>query len=262
MDVFNPITIGMLLVSLAMAYHAIRNGKSPMWLMGLAMASFSGFFGISSFFATVAVWFAYLIFAVIPDLLRSHGARRLADNVVNAADPGRNYREKLRNVELVGSVDSKRELAEECIRMGRFADAIELYESAMQGPLGESDPTLLKGLARARMLSGQGAEAEALFLKLKQVDPAAFDADAELDYARALAVQGKNDEAVAQFEKVVSRYPGEEARARFGLLLESIGQQARAQALFQEILKSVKGAPSYYRSRQKEWAAIARSHLK
>ena len=259
MGFFNPLTIGMFLVSLAMAYHIIRNGKSPMWLIALAVASFAGLY---SFFATIAVWIAYLAVAVIPDLLRSHSARRLADNVVNAADPGRAYREKLRNVELVGSVDSKRALAEECIRMGRFADAIELYESAMQGPLGGADPTLMKGLARARMLSWQGAEAEALFVQLKQVDPAAFDADAELDYARALALQNKNDEAVAQYERVVSRYPGEEARARFGLLLESLGQQARAQALFQEIIKSVKGAPSYYRSRQKEWLGIARSHLK
>jgi len=256
---FNPITIGMLLVSLAMAYHIIRNGKSPMWLVALALASFAGFY---SFLATIAVWFAYLIFGVFPDLLRSRSARRLADNMVNAADPGRAYREKLRNVELVGSVDSKRELAEECIRMGRFADAIELYESAMQGPLGNSDPTLLKGLARARMLSGDGAGSEALFAKLKQTDPAAYDADAELDYARALALQGKNEAAVAQYEKVVNRYPGEEARARFGLLLESMGQEARAQALFQEILKSVKGAPGYYRSRQREWTNIARSHLK
>jgi len=258
-DIFNPITIARLTRSMPMAYHIIRNGNSPMWLMALAVASFAGPY---SFLATIGVWLAYLVFGVIPGLLRSHSARRLADNVVNAADPGRAYREKLRNVELVGSVDSKRALAEECIRMGRFADAIELYESAMQGPLGGADPTLLKGLARARMLSGQGAEAEALFVQLKQVDPAAFDADAVLDYARALALQAKNDEAVAQYEKVVSRYPGEEARARFGLLLESIGQQARAQVLFSEILKSVKGAPSYYRSRQKEWVAIAKAHTK
>jgi hypothetical protein len=67
---------------------------------------------------------------------------------------------------------------------------------------------------------------------------------------------------VAQYEKVVARYPGEEARARFALLLESLGQQVRAQALFAEILKSVKGAPSYYRSRQREWVSIAKSHLK
>src|SRR4051812_13370929 len=224
--------------------------------MGMGLASFI------NILALVALWLAYVAMAVIPDFLNSHGMRRFRGSVAQAADPGRGYREKKRQVELVGSVDAKRGLAEESVKRGFFAEAIELYQSAMQGPLGENDPTLLKGLGRARMLAGQGAEAESLFLKLKQVDPAAFDADAELDYARALALQGKNDEAVAQYERVVSRYPGEEARARFGLLLESLGQQARAQALFNEILKSVKGAPSYYRSRQKEWVAIAKAHTK
>lgn len=256
MGYFSTINIAILLIDLALAWHAIRSGRSPLWIMGMALASFV------NFLALVAVWLAYLAMAVIPDLLNSHGMRRFTGSVVEAADPGRGYREKKRQVELVGSVDAKRALAEESVKRGFFAEAVELYESAMQGPLGNSDPALLKGLGRARMLAGQGAEAEALFVKLKEVDPAAFDADAELDYARALALQGKNDAAVAQYEKVVMRYPGEEARARFGLLLEQIGQTARAQALFAEILASVKGAPSYYRSRQREWMAIARQHLK
>lgn len=256
MGFLNPWTIGILLISLAVAYHAVRNGKSPMWLVAMAIASFV------YPLATVAVWLAYLFIAVIPDMLRSAPARRLKDNMVNAADPGRGYREKLREAELVGSVDSKRALAEECVRLGRFSDAIELYESAMQGPLGASDAALIKGLGRARMLSGDGAAAQALFEQLHANDPTAYDSDAELDHARALELQGKHDEAVTQYEKVVARYPGEEARARFGLLLEAIGQKARAQALFQEILKSVQGAPSYYRSRQREWVAIAKSHLK
>jgi hypothetical protein len=253
---FSTINIAILLIDLALAWHVIRSGRTPLWIMGMGLASFL------NILALVALWLAYLAMAVIPDFLNSHGMRRFRGSVAQAADPGRGYREKKRQVELVGSVDAKRGLAEESVKRGFFAEAIELYQSAMQGPLGENDSTLLKGLGRARMLAGQGAEAESLFLKLKQVDPAAFDADAELDYARALALQGKNDEAVTQFERVVSRYPGEEARARFGLLLESIGQQARAQALFQEIIKSVKGAPSYYRSRQREWLLIAKSHLK
>jgi hypothetical protein len=238
-----------LIIDLAFAWHAIRTGRSPLWIAVIGLLGPLG-------------WIAYVVFAVLPDMLGSGAARRLADNVINTADPGRGYREKKRNVELVGSVNSKRELAEECIRMHRFADAIELYEGAMHGPLGGNDPALLKGLARARMLSGDGAGAEALFLKLREVDPAAFDADAELDYARALALQGKNDAAIQQYEKVVARYPGEEARARFALLLESVGQQSRAQALFQEIIKSVTGAPSYYRARQREWLQLARQHLK
>ena len=238
-----------LIVDLAFAWHVIRTGRSPIWILVIGLLGPLG-------------WAAYVLLALLPDMMGSHTARRLADNVINTADPGRAYREKKREVELVGSVDSRRALAEECIRMHRFPDAIELYESAMQGPLGENDPALLKGLARARMLSGDGAAAESLFLRLKQVDPAAFDADAELDYARALQLQGKNEEAVRQYENVTMRYPGEEARTRFALLLESMGQEARAQALFQEIIKSVSGAPSYYRARQREWLQIARQHLK
>lgn len=252
----SPVMIAILLVNLALAYHSIRNGRSPLWLLALAAGSFMGLY------ATLAVWLAYLFLAVIPDMTRSHSARRLTDTVVNAADPGRAYREKKREVEMVGSADAKRALAEESLKRGLYAEAVSLYESAMQGPIGGADPVLIKGLARAKLLSGDGATAETLFADLRRLDPAAFDSDTELDYARALALQGKNDEAVHQYEQVVMRYPGEEARCRFALLLESMGQEARAQALFREILQSVKGAPGYYRRRQSEFVTIARQHLK
>ncbi|HKD46790.1 MAG TPA: tetratricopeptide repeat protein [Rhizomicrobium sp.] len=238
-----------LIIDLALAYHVIRTGRSFLWILAI---------GILPPFS----WIAYGVFAILPDMWSSAPARRFADNVVNAADPGRGFREKQRQVATVGSADAKRALAEECIRMGRFSDAVELYESAMSGPLGAGDPALLKGLARAKMLSGDGAAAESLFQQLKNTDPAAFDADAELDYARALALQGKNDPAIRQYESVVPRYPGEEARCRFALLLEQLGQEQRAQQLFGEILDSVKGAPGYYRRRQAEWTRIARQHTK
>jgi len=238
-----------LIIDLALAYHVIRTGRSYLWILAIGLLPpFS--------------WIAYGAFAILPDMWSSAPARRFADNVVNVADPGRNFREKQRQVATVGSADAKRALAEECIRMGHFADAVELYESAMSGPLGAGDPTLLKGLGRAKMLAGDGAAAEDLFQRLRDTDPAAFDADAELDYARALALQGKNDLAVRQYESVVPRYPGEEARCRFALLLEQLGQEQRAQQLFREILESVKGAPSYYRRRQAEWTRIARQHIK
>jgi len=238
-----------LIIDLALAYHVIRTGRSFLWILAIGLLPpFS--------------WIAYGAFAILPDMWSSAPARRFADNVVNVADPGRNFREKQRQVATVGSADAKRALAEECICMGHFADAVELYETAMAGPLGASDPTLLKGLARAKMLAGDGAAAECLFQRLRDTDPAAFDADAELDYARALALQGKNDLAMRQYESVVPRYPGEEARCRFALLLEQLGQEQHAQQLFREILESVKGAPSYYRRRQSEWTRIARQHLK
>jgi hypothetical protein len=256
-DFLNPITIGTLLIDFALAYHSIRTGRSPLWLLALGVVSFFG-----GLLATVALWLLYLAVAVIPDFWNSHGMRMFRGNVAKAADPGRDYREKKRQVELVGSVDAKRELAEESLKRGLPAEAVDLYLSAMQGPLGEEDPVLLKGLGRARLHSGNGAEAERLFLKMREIDPAAFDADVELDFARALEIQGRNDEAVRQYQAVVNRYSGEEARTRYALFLEKIGREAEAQALFREVIASIKGAPRHYRSRQSEWARIARQHLK
>jgi hypothetical protein len=257
LDYFSPLNIGIFLIDIALAVHCVRNGHNVLWILALGIASFLG--GILALFA---VWIGYLAFCVIPDFTGSHRFRRFTGSLAQAADPGRAYREKKRQAELTGSVDAKRALAEESIKRGLYTEAVELYQAAMQGPLGEADPALLKGLARAQMLAGDGAASEAAFLKLKALDPAAIDSDAELDHARALALQGKKEAAVRQYELVAPRYSGEEARCRFALLLEEMGQEERAQALFREILASVKGAPSYYRSRQGEWVKIAKQHLK
>jgi hypothetical protein len=257
MGYFDPINIAIFFVDVALAVHCIRNGHNVLWILALGIASFLG-----GFLALVAVWIGYIVFCIIPDFTGSHRFRSFTGSIAKAADPGRDYREKKRQAELTGSVDAKRALAEESIKRGFYAEAVDLYHAAMQGPLGEADPALLKGLARAQMLAGDGAASEAAFLKLKALDPAAIDSDAELDHARALALQRKNDDAVRYYERVAPRYSGEEARCRFALLLEQMGQQERAQALFREILASVKGAPSYYRSRQSEWVRIAKQHLK
>ncbi len=245
-----PFGIGLvvLIMQFAFAAHVFRTGRSLLWLLPII-------------FLPVFGCIAYAIFALLPDTMGSAGARRFADDVANMADPGRAYREKKREVEMVGSVQSKKALAEECIKRGRFQDAIDLYESAMGGPLGEEDTSLLHGLARAKVLAGDGAGAQATFEKLKEADPAAFNADNELDYARALALQGKNEDALRQYEKILPRFPGEEARCRYALLLQKLGQGERARRVFREIVESVKGAPSYYRSRQREWLRIARQNL-
>jgi hypothetical protein len=60
---------------------------------------------------------------------------------------------------------------------------------------------------------------------------------------------------------VVQGYPGEEARARFGLLLKRHGEQARARVVFQEILDRSDAAPRYYRREQQDWIAVAKREL-
>ena len=74
MGYLNPFSIGILLINLALAYHSIRNGRSPLWLVALAVGSFAGFL------VMVAVWAAYLIFAVIPDLWNSQAMRAMGSS--------------------------------------------------------------------------------------------------------------------------------------------------------------------------------------
>jgi hypothetical protein len=131
----------------------------------------------------------------------------------------------------------------------------------MEGAHAE-DPALLHGLARAKLLSGDGAGAQAAFETLKRVSPADFTADAGLDLARAFVLQGKNDEARRQYESLLPTYPGEEARCRYALLLLETGDRERAQQLFRQIVDSMRGAPGYYRRRQREWYNTAKRNLR
>lgn len=247
MSIFYGSGLIVLLIQIACAWHVYRTGRPMLWILPIIFVPLLG----CGF---------YVLFEILPEYVNGATARRFADNVTSVADPGRAYREKKRQVALVGSAQAKRELADECIKRGRFQDAIELYESAMAAGFAD-DPAFLHGLARAKLLAGEGAAAQALFEKLKEADPAAFYADAELDYARSMELQGKDAEALAQYEKVVPTYPGEEARCRYGLLLKKLGQNDRAKAVFREIVESVRGAPAFYRRSQREWASIARSNL-
>lgn len=235
------------LLQLGCAADVLRTGRSWLWILPIMFVPLLG-------------CIAYGVFAVLPDMMGSRAARNFAGGVVRAADPGRSFREKKRQVELVGSADAKRALAEEFVSRGFFADAIELYKSAMTGPLAE-EPALIHGLARAELAMGDGAAAQADFEHLRAVDPVAFDERARLDYARSLELQENYDAASREYEAVVPAFSGQEARLRYGLMLKKLGKTERANELFRAVIDAMKGAPGYYRRAQREWVAAARQAL-
>jgi len=58
---FSPLNIAILLIDLAMAWHVIRSGRSPMWIMGMGLVSFF------SIYPLLALWLAYLDTSVVPE---------------------------------------------------------------------------------------------------------------------------------------------------------------------------------------------------
>jgi hypothetical protein len=238
-----------LLVQLGCAAHVIRTDRPWIWILPIMFVPWFG-------------CLAYLAFGVLPDAVRGRaGVHRIFDDAAGLADSGASYSRKKRDVETIGSAQSKRLFAEECIKRGRYDEAVDLYTSAIGGAHSE-DPALLHGLARAKLLAGDAAGAQAAFESLKAVSPTDFTVDARLDYARALALQGKNEAAKTEYQALIPVFPGEEARCRYALLLQETGDRAGAEKLFRTIVDAMRDAPGYYRRRQREWVNIAKQNLR
>jgi hypothetical protein len=241
--IFGPVALEIVCI-----VHAVKSGRVFPWLYVII-------------FLPVLGSVVYLGVEVVPEMVRGRASRQLATGLRTVTDPNRGFRQARRAVEMVGSVDAKRALAEEHLARRQYTDAVALYEGALTGQFSE-DPALLQGLARARLLAGDGAGAQAALDALQKADPSFVSADERLLYARALEMQGKQVEALAAYKKVAPLFPGEEACCRYAMLLQKTGMQDEARTLFAEIVKSLDGAPGHYRRAQKEWGAIARAGLK
>src|SRR6185437_3838425 len=100
--------------------HAVRAGNVFPWVYIIIFLP-----GIGSLI--------YLFAIIVPELFRSRAAARFARSTRTIADPHRSLRQAARAHELVGSVDSKRALAEEYLLRGAYKDAADIYAEAAQG---------------------------------------------------------------------------------------------------------------------------------
>jgi hypothetical protein len=235
-----------LLVQIACLIHAGRTGRPYFWFMIILFVPGLGVL-------------AYLAVEVIPGLLRGRAAARLSQTVSASVDPTRQYRALARAVETVPSVANFRALAEECVRLGRYDEAIELYKSALTG-MHKTEPGAMLGLAMAEFQKGDAGAAGATLDRLFAANPDFSSAEADLLTARILEARGRLPEALNAYERLCATYPGEEAKGRMALLLERTGAEQRARAIFAEIRKSVERGPAFYRRAQREWYEIARRH--
>jgi hypothetical protein len=228
--------------------HAVRGGNF-LWLYVILFLP-----GIGSLI--------YLAVEIVWPALRGRTAARARSAATAALDPNRDYRQALRDAEMVGSVDAKRALAEQYIQRGQVGQGIALYEEMLKQPMFKEDPVLLLGLARAQLLIGNAPGAQATLDLLQAADPNFQSEEAHMIYARALEAQGKDEEALAEY-KTLARYAGgEEARARTALLLEKTGRNDEAREIYEQIVKNLDHAQRHYKNAQKEWGDLAKAGLR
>ncbi len=237
--------LAVLVAQVFFAVHAIRQGK-PWWIFILFF--FPGLGVLLYFFAE------YLPSARTGDL--GGAGRRLARRLNPAAEVRRLEDE----VALSNTVNNRLALADAYLQAGRGDDAVALVRTCQQG-IHEDDPRVLGALARASHAAGRMDEAREAMDRLKGQDNLLTAAMQLLD-ARIAEDAGDVQGALRSYAVLARGAAGEEARARYGLLLRGLGRHDEAYALFEEMLRHARVSSGHYRRAEKEWLDIARRELK
>lgn len=227
--------------------HMVRTGRPHWWLWVIVMGSYLG----------VAV---YVFTQVLPDLRNDPASRRLVRNVRDRIDPERQRRHIAQQLDVADTVDNRRRLAEESLRLGDYANAAELYQSVLKG-IYATDPAFLLGLAQSQAGLQQYAAARDTLDALIKANPQFRSDDGHFLYARCLEELGEHQRALDEYEVLASSYPGEEPRLRYGLLLKQLQRPGEARRVFEDMLKRARAAPKYYRRKEQAFLDAAQREL-
>jgi len=92
------------------------------------------------------------------------------------------------------------------------------------------------------------------------VEPSDRPDEARLLYARALEGLGECQQALAEYESLVTVYVGLEARCRYGMLLKQLGFTTQATHVFQEVLEYARRFRINLDT-ERPWIDAARRHV-
>ncbi|MCK1641069.1 tetratricopeptide repeat protein [Bradyrhizobium sp. 157] len=242
-----PVAFVILLLDITLIWHASKTGRLQPWAFIILLIPFVGAL-------------AYIIVELVPEWFGSPGARQARKRMADRLDPEKHYRELSDRLAGSDTIANRAAVAAECLKIGRFDEAVRHYDHVLQLPMGR-EPAYALGKAQAQFGLSRPADALATLDDLKEHWPDFESAEGHLLYARALAEVGRIEEALDEYHALVAYFPGAEAKVRYGLLLGTVGRTAEARIVFNELLLQMRRAPKYLREAQAEWLSIAEKQL-
>ena len=91
---------------------------------------------------------AYIVVEVLPGYVGTPAVSRAKRSVVDTVAPMRRYKECLDALEVADTIANREALAKECLSIGRFDEALTLYDAILASPQGD-EPRYTVGRARA-----------------------------------------------------------------------------------------------------------------
>jgi hypothetical protein len=240
-----PIATLLFAVNVALIIHAAKTGRFSPW--GYVLLFLPGIGAI-----------AYILVELLPEWLGSYRGQVARQKIVRAVAPGRRYRELTDELALVDTIANRVALAQECLTLGKFDEALFHYTILQARPLAD-EPQYFFGKARAQFGLHQPAAAIATFDELMQRWPEFHSTDGHLLYAIALEEDGRSDDALANYANLAEYFPGPEPRVRQAQLLHKLGRETDAKALAEDVVRGLRRAPAHVRKNERHWLSVAQA---
>jgi hypothetical protein len=233
-----------LLIQIALVIHVIKTGRNTLWIWVVLLLPIAG-------------PIAYFAVEIAPTLLQSRTARQVAQQTTRLVSPRRALREATSFAAVTDTVEAKAKLAAAQTARGSYVEAMATCRAGLRG-LYEFDATLLLALAEAQFKSGDALAASTSLRTLFDKNPEFTSPEGRLLFARALEASDQLACAKQEYAGLLGRYPGLEATVRYAQLLLRLGDSAKANALFDEVVQGADIAPPHVKRAQAEWIGIAR----
>ena len=243
-----PLVVLLAVINIVLIVHAAKTGRFSPWGYIILMLP-----GVGAL--------AYVLVELVPEWFRSPQAQQARRGLTRTLDPERRYRALSEDLSVTDTIANRAALAEECLHLGKYDEAITQYDAILAQPLGD-DPIYLLGRARAEYGLGRPDKAVATLDELRSRWPDYQSAEGHLLYARALEDSGRPQQAAEEYQTLAHYYPGAEARVRYGVLLQKLGRDLEARTLLADTLVQMRRSPRHVRSAQAEWIAMAEQAMR
>jgi hypothetical protein len=126
-----PFALVLLAINVILIVHAAKTGR--FWPWGYVILLLPGFGAL-----------AYVMVELVPEWLGTAQGQRARRNVAKTLNPEKRYRALVDDLAVTDTIANRVALAEECLTLGRFAEAREHFDNVLGRPMGDEPPSRKK----------------------------------------------------------------------------------------------------------------------
>ncbi|MHC5224668.1 tetratricopeptide repeat protein [Ignatzschineria sp. LJL83] len=221
-----------LLPALLIVIHVMKTGQERYWIY------------IVLFLPMVGI-IAYVIVVILPSLMNTRHGVEAEQKLRKMINPQKELKLAQNLYADAPTPKNRQDLALAFFNLGKYAEALKLYQECNSGIM-QNEPDILLKIAQCHYFNNEPQACMDVLNDLRAKNPDYHSPDAHLFYAKSLVALGSS-EALKEYETLIRYYPGFEAKVSYAEALLAFNQAEEAKTVLQELQAEAKRAPRHVR---------------